>query len=128
MAPGHLARWIVPTPDDEAATGRSMSRLLDSTCTAVVCGTDRQLFGALDGVRNLKLSAPRDVSLVGIGDDPRMPFTAPAATTVRFDPLPLAGQLCDAALASLGRGWPHLSELSAELIVRASTGPARGTR
>lgn len=136
LAPGDLSRWIAVAPDDETAGGRSMNRLLDSTCTVVVCGTDRQLFGALDGVRSLKLAAPRDVSLLGIGDDPRMQFTQPAATMVRVDPELLAGVLLDAALASID-GAPAAAdgdtraapaEVPAELIVRASTGPARGSR
>ncbi|GAB3556859.1 LacI family DNA-binding transcriptional regulator [Spelaeicoccus albus] len=133
VKPADLARWIVPTANDESAGGRAMRELLDSTCTAVVCSTDAQLFGALDAVRAVKLSVPRDVSVLGIGDDPRMPFTGPAATMVRIDPAAVADTVLRSVLAAIaGSGEPgspvQPAAAPAELIVRSSTGPARGVR
>jgi LacI family transcriptional regulator len=58
---------------------------LDAPPTAVFCGTDRTAMGAYDGLRDLGLRVPQDVSIVGFDNQEIIAaYLRPALTTVQL--------------------------------------------
>ena len=101
--------------------------LLKLGATAIVAASDYVALGAIRGVRRQGRSVPEDVSVVGYDGAMITEFLDPPLTTVRqpADRLALeVGRSVQALVA--GREVPH-SELlfDPELVIRASTGPAR---
>jgi DNA-binding LacI/PurR family transcriptional regulator len=99
--------------------------------TAVLCFSDVIAVGVLDAAARLGLRVPDDVSVVGFDDSSLAARTTPALTTVRQD-LDLKGRAAVAALfgamdaAAEGRApRARHTTIPTELVVRASTGPAR---
>jgi DNA-binding LacI/PurR family transcriptional regulator len=93
--------------------------------TAIVAGNDAQAFGVLQALRDAKLRAPEDLSLVGFDDVPVASWAAPALTTVRQ---PLAA-MAVTAFRMLRAGdddtvtQARHVELATTLVVRDSTAP-----
>ena len=103
-----------------------MNRLLDAGtgATAIVCMTDNIALGAYRAVRARGLDIPGDVSIVGFDDIPVVGDLTPGLTTVR-PPFRQVG--VDAAHIALGlRDGGTDVLLGTSLVVRGSTGPARG--
>jgi len=94
--------------------------------TAIVAGGYFLALAAMHRVRQVGLSIPEDVSVVGFDDPEAAPLLHPPLTTVRQ---PLA-QMADAAFRTLrelivnGAVVPGTTTLSTQLIVRGTTGPA----
>ncbi|MGI5249946.1 LacI family DNA-binding transcriptional regulator [Actinacidiphila glaucinigra] len=106
------------------------SGLLDAGCTAVVCASDMMALGAVRAARQLGLSVPGDVSVVGFDDSPLIAFTDPPLTTIR-QPVTAMGQAAVRALLEEigGTPAPHSEFVFLpELVVRGSTasGPQAG--
>ncbi|SNR83845.1 transcriptional regulator, LacI family [Actinacidiphila glaucinigra] len=104
--------------------------LLDAGCTAVVCASDMMALGAVRAARQLGLSVPGDVSVVGFDDSPLIAFTDPPLTTIR-QPVTAMGQAAVRALLEEigGTPAPHSEFVFLpELVVRGSTasGPQAG--
>jgi DNA-binding LacI/PurR family transcriptional regulator len=98
--------------------------------TAVLCFSDVVALGVVDTARDLGLSVPGDLSVVGFDDSPAARRFRPALTTVRQD-VEEKGRAAAAALIAAIRasanGEPAPAEhlmLPTELIVRDSTRPA----
>ena len=103
------------------------AELLDRGCTALVCASDLMALGAIRAARARGLVVPDDVSVVGFDDSLLIAFTDPPLTTVR-QPVDRMGEAAVTALLSEISGVPvPRTELlfHPELIVRASTAPAR---
>lgn len=97
--------------------------LLGDGCTAVVCASDMMALGAIRAVRQLGLSVPHDVSVVGYDDSPLIAFTDPPLTTIR-QPVTAMGQAAVRALLEEigGTPAPHSEFVFLpELVVRGST-------
>ncbi|TWP51324.1 LacI family DNA-binding transcriptional regulator [Lentzea tibetensis] len=94
--------------------------------SALLCASDQLAFGALQAARDLGLSVPGDVSVVGFDDVPEASVSDPPLTTVR-QPLAekgrLAGQLALKLLA--GARPPRATRLDVSLISRASCAPSK---
>jgi DNA-binding LacI/PurR family transcriptional regulator len=98
--------------------------------TAVLCFSDAVALGVVDTARDLGLSVPEDLSVVGFDDSPAARQFRPALTTVRQD-VEEKGRAAAAALIAAMRavadGQPvpagHLL-IPTELVVRDSTRPA----
>jgi DNA-binding LacI/PurR family transcriptional regulator len=98
--------------------------LVERGCTAIVCGSDMMALGAVQGIRGMGLTVPRDVSVVGFDDSPMISFTDPPLTTIR-QPVEAMGIAAVQALLDESDGVPAPgSELMfrPELVVRGSTG------
>ncbi len=94
--------------------------------TAVMCGNDILALGALLEAMALGLRVPEDLSIVGFDDLDLAREIPPGLTTVHA-PLEEMGRLTAAYLTEpgpTGDRVPH-TELTAELVVRGSTGPRR---
>ncbi len=118
-----VAVWETTCSDRE--TGRTAARALLSAAprpTALLCMSDELALGALQGVRDLGLSVPADISVVGFDDTPAAGQADPPLTTVR-QPLAEKGRLAgELALMLLDGGRPGRPvRLDVELVVRASS-------
>lgn len=99
--------------------------LLQSGCTAVVCGSDMMALGAIRAARQAGLAVPRDVSVVGYDDSDLFAFTDPPLTTLRQPVRAMAGAAVDALLEEVGGNVVPDTEFvfQPELVVRGSTAP-----
>ena len=96
--------------------------------TAIFAGNDLSALGVLRAARQAGLRVPEDLSVVGFDDIPLSEWSTPALTTVR-QPLTemarVAVQILLESAESRGPVKRHV-ELATDLVVRESTGTARG--
>lgn len=96
--------------------------------TAIFASDDLQALGVYQAARELGLSIPEDLSVVGFDDIPVMAWVEPSLTTVHQPLAEMAAAATNLALA-LGRGEevPQLGlEIATTLTVRQSTAPPKG--
>ncbi len=103
---------------------------LDDPPTAIVAASDVQAIGILEAAEQMKLSVPRDLSVMGYDDIDLAAFSG--LTTIRQQ-LELSGQrgaeILTAAIATNSRPQPFVEELPLEVVVRSTTGRnLRGSR
>lgn len=128
-----LPDWCILEEPFTLAGGRAgMAGLLAAAepPTAVVCGNDLLAVGAVFEIQARGLSAPDDVSVVGIDNLEIAAHLAPALTTVHLPTAQLGDQAGRMLMAILrGDPIPPRLELPLELVVRRSSGapPASGT-
>ena len=97
--------------------------------TTLVAIDDAVALGVLAAARDLGLRVPEDVSVLGFNDSPVCPHVAPPLSSVSI-PVFEMGVAAARMLCELLEGKPGPAEviLPAELVVRASTGPAPAER
>jgi DNA-binding LacI/PurR family transcriptional regulator len=102
--------------------------LLDSGCTAIVCGSDLMAFGVVRAVRQRGLTVPGDVSVVGFDDSPLIAFADPPLTTIRQPVEAMGAAAVSVLLEEIGGNPAQRGEFvfQPELVVRGSTAAARG--
>ena len=89
--------------------------------TAIICASDLSAIGAVKAARDIGLSVPRGVSIVGFGDFPMADYVSPSLTTIRQDRRAL-GHAAAEALIELADGEDVSGTvLPAELVLREST-------
>jgi len=96
--------------------------------TALIAGAN-QMVGALKAVRALKLSIPRDLSLISFGDTDVTELFSPPLTCVRWDPAATGQMAAEVLLSRLdgtARKGPLRMALPAELVLRQSCAPSPG--
>ncbi len=112
--------------DGRAAAGGLLA--LPDRPTAIFAANDLQALGVYQAARELGLSIPGDLSVVGFDDLPVVAWVEPPLTTVHQPLTEMAVAATELALA-LGRGEraPQLGvEIATTLTVRDSTAPPRG--
>ncbi len=112
------------TLEGGATAARQLLRL-DSPPTALVASSDAEAFGVMQVAREMGVSIPRDLSLVGFDDIPEASYVTPTLTTVR-QPMREMGVLAAEMLMSIveeGQGQMSTVQLPTQLIVRETTGP-----
>jgi DNA-binding LacI/PurR family transcriptional regulator len=128
------AAWSMKTGQHPMAPEigyKPMKALLEKTrdFTAVFCFNDIAAIGAIRALKDAGLSVPNDVSVVGFDDVLSAAYATPSLTTVR-QPLEEMGRRGAKALLERinDRGKKVTGDIvmSTELIVRESTGPAKG--
>ena len=111
------------------ADAREGFRLLMSSeprPTAVICGNDVLAMGALLEAKRMRVDVPRAVSVVGFDDLEMARHIHPALTTLHVPTEQLWQTVADRIVAALEkRPVQAVTEVEVELVVRASTGPAR---
>jgi DNA-binding LacI/PurR family transcriptional regulator len=105
-------------------------RLVERGATALVCGSDLMALGAVRALRARGVGVPDDVSVVGYDDSVLVAFTDPPLTTVRQSVREMGAACVRALLDEIaGRPAPRAEYVfRPELVVRASTAPARSRR
>jgi DNA-binding LacI/PurR family transcriptional regulator len=131
VADGHIE--LVP-PSSAESGGQALQRLLNarSAPTAIVLGSVQLTRGVLDQLHGMNVSVPKDLSVVGFGDEPGFSWWGPGLTTTSL-PIQEIAAACglwlmrrlstnpadDATYTSVSRG---------SLIVRGSTAPPSAGR
>lgn len=95
--------------------------------TAIFAANDLVAFGALDALRRSGRRVPDDVSLVGFDDLPEASEIDPPLTTVLNPSAAKGSRAAELLFERIGgfRGESRHITLGTELVVRASTSPAR---
>lgn len=94
--------------------------------SAVFAANDQMALGFLHACREVGLSVPGDLSVIGFDDTPESAHYAPALTTVRQDFTEIGRRAVRTVLASLDPDRADAApagSLRLELVVRASTAP-----
>lgn len=114
------------TPSSGYAAGRQLADRIRAgeDVTAVFLANDQMALGLLAAFHEAGLEAPDDVSVVGFDDLPEAPYFTPPLTTVRQDFAELGRRGVQLVLARLRGEDLHPRPVPAQLIVRASSGPA----
>jgi DNA-binding LacI/PurR family transcriptional regulator len=104
--------------------GRELLQIRDFT--AIFASNDQMALGMVHAIRDAGLDVPRDISVVGFDDIPEAAHFWPPLTTIRQDFAEL-GRRCVDSLLHLtdAQSLAPAPVITPELIVRASTGPAR---
>ena len=109
---------------------KPMQALLDRSrdFTAIFCFNDIAAIGAIRALKDVGLSVPDDVSVVGFDDIQSAAYSTPSLTTVR-QPLTEMGkrgaQVLLERIAKPEQGYASEIVMTPELVVRESTGTAR---
>lgn len=95
--------------------------------TALICMNDQMAIGAIIESREMGLSVPADVSIVGCDDIELAGLTEPPLTTIRPPDEAMGTMTAESVLECIARtrsceGW---RELAAEIVIRESTAPPR---
>lgn len=94
--------------------------------TAVFCGNDVLAVGALRGARQLGLSVPDDVSIIGFDDIELAQVAYPPLTTVHVPHREMGQRAALALVGLLQNGVPLASvALSAQPVMRGTLGPVK---
>ena len=123
----------LPTTPDMGGSAHHVSeshtqhlpRLLDQGCTAIVCSHDILAHSVMVHCRELGLRVPEDISILGFDDIPLCRYTLPPLTTIRQDRENLGRSALYALTSQMNNVYVSSLLLHAELIERASCGPAK---
>lgn len=98
-----------------------------SDVTALVAANDRIALGVLQALRDLKLSCPDEVSVVGFNDMPFVDLVTPPLTTIRVNQYALGAQSAELLLDRLADSSTITKTvvLPVKLIIRGTTGPCK---
>ena len=118
------------TPSSGYAAGLELAGRIreGEDVTAVFPANDQMALGLLAAFHEAGLEVPREVSVVGFDDLPEAPYFTPPLTTVRQDFAELGRRGVQLVLARLRGEELHPDPVPPHLLIRASTGPARGRR
>jgi DNA-binding LacI/PurR family transcriptional regulator len=101
---------------------------LDADVTAIVTTGDVLAAAALGAARERGIDVPGDLSITGFDDSPLAALASPPLTSVRIDYAQFGEAAAAALLAAIaGEPVPAFRGAPPELVVRASTGPPRGS-
>lgn len=104
------------------ATLKLMS--LPSRPTAIFCENDRMAIGCYEALKELGLSIPGDVSVVGYDDDETARHLSPPLTTMNLADRAMGRWVIEQLFHGAGGNERHpLTKLECELIERESVGP-----
>ena len=105
----------------------AMELLADGVApTAIFAGNDRMAFGVLRALHERGRRVPEDVSVAGFDDIAPADCSIPPLTTIRQNHDALGQAAMGLMLAAIAGEPPRALLVPAELVVRASTGAARG--
>ena len=109
---------------DGGATAARQLLGLNEPPTALLASSDAEAFGVMQVAREMGVTIPGDLSLVGFDDIPEASYVTPTLTTVR-QPMREMGVLAAEMLMSIveeGQGQTSTVRLPTQLIVRETTG------
>lgn len=115
-------------PETATAPARALLELSERP-TAIFAASDAMALKVLDVARELGLSVPEELSVVGFDNIPDSALARPALTTIDQPMYQLgyeAARMLTALVAGTWQG-PHQVLLQTELVTRASTAPPPGS-
>ena len=124
---------LVEHPTTPELGYKTVQMLLEKTrdFTAIFCFNATAAIGAIRALKDVGLSIPGDVSVVGFDDVQSAAYATPSLTTVH-QPLTEMGrrgaQVLLERIADRQKEFPAEIVMEPELVVRESTGPARRLR
>ena len=95
--------------------------------TAIVAFNDISAIGAIRALKDLNLSIPGDISIIGFDNIKAAAFTLPRLTTIS-QPLAEIGRVATQTLLNRIHGTDHARDeitVEPELVIRESTGPVK---
>jgi DNA-binding LacI/PurR family transcriptional regulator len=123
LEPAQHARAAFRFDDAHQAAVELLSR--PERPTAVYCDDDLLAGGVYLAARDLGLSIPDDVSVVGFDDLPFAKVFSPPMTTIAIDPEELGARAFELLAELMDGGSPADVVLPVSLVVRGSTAPPR---
>lgn len=119
------ASLVYECVNNRAFGARGAAALLaqDDPPTAILTMSDVLAMGVLDHARQIGMSVPGDLSVIGYDDMPDAPLADPPLTTIN-QPSIQKGELAARAVLG-GDGGPASQELPVQLVVRNSTAAPR---
>ncbi len=99
--------------------------LLSAGATAIICGNDLIASGVIESVKDLGLSVPEDISIIGFDDIPLAAKLDPPLTTIQQDRLALGRSGYFVVHAMLNNVSQSVSLLRPRLIERKTTASSR---
>lgn len=101
----------------------------DERPTALFCGSDRIAVGALQAARELGVSVPQELSVMGFDDVPHAASAEPSLTTVRQPIIDIGKRAAEILIGHINDRSEagQTDTLPTQIIVRNSTGPFRDT-
>jgi DNA-binding LacI/PurR family transcriptional regulator len=113
--------------DWSATSGYAAMSALAAGVSAVVAQNDRMAVGLIRAARDRGLRVPEDLSVIGFDDMPLASYFDPPLTTMRQDTFAIGRTCAEQLIALLGGSAAGCGpvRLLSELVVRASTAPAR---
>ena len=130
LSDNSLCRPLVWDSEDTRLAGlNSMNTLLKAhpEVSAIVCNGDLVALGACLALQRIGLVPGREVSVVGFDDIQDAEAATPRLTTMAVSPVKLGRKLAQVLLARIREpDMPvTVSEVSAELLIRETTGPSQ---
>lgn len=118
---------VFETTFDQEGGARGVDALLAAGrhVTAICCANDLLALGAIRRLAERGIRVPDDVSVAGVDDISVASMTDPHLSTVRLPLRELGRRAFASATAQLAGGRPAPAILPTEVVLRASTGPAR---
>jgi len=124
MPDAHVAR--IPSGATSEDGHAAATAVRDSGATAALAFNDLVAIGLLNGLIELGISVPGDISVTGFDDIPFARYSAPSLTTVSVPHDELGGQAWQRMRSLIAGEAPgHNVVFQPRLEVRGSTGPAR---
>jgi LacI family transcriptional regulator len=127
MAAAGLQLRVIEDLASEEGGYRAAKLALSATPrpTALLCATDRMAIGALRAAREMKLSVPGDLSVIGHDNLPATAFSDPPLSTMELPIEETGERLAEMVLARLGGADPRdlVHVRAIEMIDRASVAP-----
>ncbi|MBS4193747.1 LacI family DNA-binding transcriptional regulator [Lederbergia citri] len=116
--------WIVNGEFEESVAERVATYLLTKNpeITAIFCASDLMAFGTMKAAKNLGISVPDELSIIGFDDILLASYVTPPLTTIAQDKFEMGYQAAKLLLEMLeNREGVHGIYLDTELKVREST-------
>jgi DNA-binding LacI/PurR family transcriptional regulator len=116
----------IPTGGSIAAGVQALDLAMQAKPTAAICFNDLVALGVLSRAAELGIRVPEDLSVTGFDDIEFSSFSNPPLTTIRSPQIAL-GEMAWKILEDQLSGKPgnHQPLMSAEVVIRSSTGKSR---
>ncbi len=123
-------KWIVRQPEPQEASGYAgMKELLrrKSDVTALICHGDQVALGAMRAAQEAGLCVPRDISIVGVDNQPWSSQTVPPLTTADVSLVELGRVAVENLLRIIAnpKSNPQRVTIEAKILIRESAGPVK---
>jgi LacI family transcriptional regulator len=121
-----VQQWMLPGDFNEESGYKAINAFLKTKPaelpTAIFAVNDSVAFGAVRALKELGISVPRQMSVIGFDDHFRSSYFSPALTTIRVDFADMMDRLTKSLITSIEKGAAAFQIFSAEtkLVVRHS--------